>query len=429
MADLIELSTRFIDSGVLDQPANRITHELSELGDGLAVVEAFSHSILFETDEGLLAFDASGGMGGDRVVKAIRGWSGKPFHTLVYTHGHVDHVGGSGHFLADAEARGDARPRVAGHENVARRFERYDLTNGFNLLINDRQFRGFQKRGYAIGGGRHFLPPDALPVDTAYRDRLQLEVGGLAFELRHARGETDDHSWAWIPSKKAICAGDFFIWNFPNAGNPQKVQRYPGEWAAALREMAKMGAELFLPAHGLPIAGRERIARVLDEVASALENLVSEVLLRMNAGAKLNDILHEVKVPEEVLAKPYLVPLYDDPEFVVRNVWRLYGGWYDGNPSHLQPARDAALAEELATLAGGAKTLGQRATALAEAGDLRLASHLIEYACTAAPADRDLQARRADIYQLRRDAERCLMAKGIYGYAAGESRERAEEAD
>jgi len=24
---------------------------------------------------------------------------------------------------------------------------------------------------------------------------------------------------------------------------------------------------------------------------------------------------------------------YDDPEFVVHNIWRLYGGWYDGNPA------------------------------------------------------------------------------------------------
>ena len=113
MADLIALSTRFIDSGVLDEPANRIIHELSEVADGVAVVEAFSHSVLFEAGDELLVFDASGGMGGDRVVREIRRWSEKRFDTLVYTHGHVDHVGGSGYFLADAERRGDAPPRVA----------------------------------------------------------------------------------------------------------------------------------------------------------------------------------------------------------------------------------------------------------------------------------------------------------------------------
>ena len=38
--------------------------------------------------------------------------------------------------------------------------------------------------------------------------------------------------------------GDLFIWAVPNAGNPQKVQRFASDWAAALREMAGCGAEL-----------------------------------------------------------------------------------------------------------------------------------------------------------------------------------------
>lgn len=425
VTDLIELSTRFIDTGILDEPANRIIHQLSEVAQGVAVVEAFSHSVLFDVGEGLLAFDASGGMGGDRVVKEIRTWSSKRFDTLVYTHGHLDHVGGSGYFLADAERRGDSPPRVAAHENVSARFDRYRLTEGYNLAINDRQFRGFQRHGYAIGGDRSFLPRDVLPVDTDYRSHLELTVGELDLELHHSRGETDDHTWGWIPSLRTICAGDFFIWNFPNAGNPQKVQRYPREWAVALREMASRGAELFIPAHGLPIGGRDRIACVLDEVATALENLVQDVLEQMNAGTTLNDILHSVRVPKETLEKPYLVPLYDEPEFVIRNIWRLYGGWYDGNPAHLKPASDVAVAVELASLTGGATRLAERASDLAEEGDFRLACHLVEWAADAAPEHPEIQARRAEIYQQRRRNETSLMAKGIFGYAAGESRDRA----
>jgi len=38
MADLLALSTKIIDSGVLDQPANRIINEISELGPDTKVV-------------------------------------------------------------------------------------------------------------------------------------------------------------------------------------------------------------------------------------------------------------------------------------------------------------------------------------------------------------------------------------------------------
>ncbi|HBW18708.1 MAG: alkyl sulfatase dimerization domain-containing protein [Streptosporangiaceae bacterium] len=55
---------------------------------------------------------------------------------------------------------------------------------------------------------------------------------------------------------------------------------------------------------------------------------------------------------------------YDEPEFIVRNVWRLYDGWWDGNPATLKPAPERALAAELASLAGGPGVLAERAEAL-----------------------------------------------------------------
>ena len=50
--------------------------------------------------------------------------------------------------------------------------------------------------------------------------------------------------------RRLLCVGDMFIWVVPNAGNPQKVQRYPLEWARALRAMAALDAEVMLPGHG-----------------------------------------------------------------------------------------------------------------------------------------------------------------------------------
>ncbi|MCB1686223.1 MAG: MBL fold metallo-hydrolase [Pseudomonadales bacterium] len=427
---LLELSTRIIDEGLTTEevgPVNRINFQLSEVADNVAVVEAFSHCVLFDTDDGLVAFDTSGPQGGTRVVDAIRGWRDRRFNTLVYTHGHLDHVGGCGAFMADAQNRNHPRPRVAGHENVPRRFDRYERTNGYNLAINERQFGQFSRRGYGLSDGDRFLPEAASRPDLTYRDHLTLNIGGLDFELKHAKGETDDHTWTWIPEHRAICSGDFFIWCFPNAGNPQKVQRYPAEWAAAMRAMAEQGAELLLPAHGLPISGRERIHRVLTDVADALEYLVKETVTLMNEGARLDDIVHAVKIDSAVLEKPYLRPIYDEPEFIVRNLWRLYGGWYDGNPAHLKPAPDAALAKELAGLAGGAQKLAERGQAIA-ASDPRLACHLVEMAAMAAPDNRAVHAIRAEVYQQRRGVESSLMAKGIFGAAANESRVKSEAA-
>jgi alkyl sulfatase BDS1-like metallo-beta-lactamase superfamily hydrolase len=432
MPDLLELSASVIDEARTDVLTNRVTNELSELADGIAFVESFSHSVVFDTPEGLVVFDASGIATGGAVVESIRGWRTAPVHTLVYTHGHVDHVGGSGAFLADAASRSNPNPAVVGHEAVAARFNRYRLTDGYNLAINNRQFGWLRDSatlgtGLGIGGDHRFLPRDAAEVTVAYRDVLELTVGGLDLELHHGRGETDDHTWTWIPEHKAICSGDFLIWNFPNAGNPQKVQRYPAEWAQAMRAMAAKEPELLLPAHGLPIAGKERVATVLLDVAGALEALVADTLDLMNAGATLDEVVHSVKVPDDTLAKPYLRPFYDEPEFVVRNIWRLYGGWYDGNPARLKPPTDAAVGAAVAKLAGSPAAVVGAAREAADANDLRLACTLVEMAADAAPDDAEVQAARAEIYQRRKDGESSLMAKGIFSTAARESKRRAEQ--
>ncbi len=141
----------------------------------------------------------------------------------------------------------------------------------------------------------------------------------------------------------------------------------------------------------------------------------------MNEGAPLDRVVQEVQLPVELLEKPYLRPTYDEPEFVVRNIWRQYGGWYDGNPSRLKPAPDVALAAEVAGLAGGARALAERGHELAAAGETRLATHLVEMAGLAAPEDGVVHARRAEVYRQRRKEEASLMAKGIFGDAARRS--------
>jgi alkyl sulfatase BDS1-like metallo-beta-lactamase superfamily hydrolase len=138
----------------------------------------------------------------------------------------------------------------------------------------------------------------------------------------------------------------------------------------------------------------------------------------MNEGLRLDDILHSVRVPAHLADRPYLRPVYDDPEFVVRNIWRLYGGWWDGNPATLKPAPEAAVAREVADLAGGAARLAERARALASDGQLRLAGHLIEWARLAQPGEEAIETAYRDILTRRSEQEPSTMASSIFGDAA-----------
>lgn len=396
--------------------------ELHVLDDDVAFVAAFSNVTAFRSgpsdpgaqDDALLLVDVSSGFHGKAVHELVRSWTTAPLRTAIYTHGHVDHVGGIRWFEEASD-----RPEVVAHERVVDRFDRYSMTWGYNGTINQRQFR-FSEPWFPTG----FRYPD-----RTFRDADTATVGELTVELQHARGETDDHLVAWLPERRILCAGDMFIWVSPNCGNPQKVQRYPLEWATGLRRMADLEPELLLPGHGPAIAGRDDIKRVLCTAAEYLESIASQTLEMMNAGARLDDIVHAVTVPDDLASLPWLRPIYDEPEFVVHNLWRLYGGWYDGNPSRLKPAPDSAVASELAELAGGASVLAGRAQELAASGDLRLAGHLAEMAAQAAPDDAGVHRIRAEVFGARAKAEASLMASGIFRWANHESTARAAELD
>lgn len=379
-----------------------------ELADGLAFVESFANVAAVRGGGGFAIIDTGSPWLAQGIHDVIRAWTTTALSHAVYTHGHVDHCFGVPAFEAE---QGAPPVEVVAHEAVPARFDRYRMTLGYNGIINQRQFRLEAP----------LFPEDFRYPDRTYRVSTTVSLGDLELELHHDKGETDDHTWVWIPDHAALCTGDLFIWVAPNCGNPQKAQRYPIEWAAALRKMQRLDAEILLPGHGLPIRGATHVSQVLGDTAELLESISTQTLELMNAGARLNDIVHGVRTPDGLLDRPWLRPVYDDPEFIVHNIWRLYGGWYDGDPSHLKPSPAGHLATEIVRLTGGMTTLLARASDLAAEGDLRLAGHLAEFATQAEPENPGAHAVRTEINRLRVAEETSLIAKGIFGWAEHES--------
>jgi alkyl sulfatase BDS1-like metallo-beta-lactamase superfamily hydrolase len=399
-----------VPAGQLWKPTGRA----EEIAPGVVFLHTFANVTVVRTRAGLVLIDTANYAAREKTFALVRSVDPAPVFAAVYTHGHADHALGLPPFLAQARERGWPRPRIVGHRGVAARFARYRRTNGYNALINARQF-----------GIAPSWPMDYDDPDVVYDDALTFTAGEITLELRHARGETDDHTWVWWPERKILWTGDQFIWVAPNAGNPQKVQRYAADWAVSLRAMRALEPDLLILGHGPPIFGAARIRQALGDTAEWLEALERETLARMNAGAPLDTILAEVRPPAHLADRPYLQPVYDEPDYVVRNILRLYGGWWNGVASHLKPAADSVLASEVARLAGGVDRLVARARELAERADLTLASHLADWAVQAAPDDRAAHALRAEIYTARAASSAALMTRGIFTAAAQDAAARA----
>ena len=308
-----------------------------------------------------------------------------------------------------------ARPVVYAHEALPDHFRRYERTIGWNSAINKRQF--------AIPVDRFEWPGEYRYPDVTYRDHLTFTQGDLTFELHHARGETDDATWTFVPELGVLHPGDLFIWAVPNAGNPQKVQRFASDWAVALRQMAGCNPEIMLCGHGLPIFGADRVRQALVDTADVLDTIETQTLALMNRGVPLDRVLHEVEIPERLRELPYLRPVYDHPQFLVRNVWRRYGGWYDGEPDNLLPAPRAEQAREWVTLAGGLETCSPGPASSPPPATIAWRATSSSSPCCTSPARREAHEVRAEVYDARSAQQESSMARNILGHAAHASRQ------
>jgi glyoxylase-like metal-dependent hydrolase (beta-lactamase superfamily II) len=373
---------------------------------------AFVNTYALRTPVGLLLVDPGLANLADNVHAAVRAWSAAPLHTAVYTHGHADHAFGLRPFLQAGE-----RPQIIAQENCLQRFHRYHLTHGWNARINQRQFSLVRP-----------VFPDHFDWPTlTFRASLTQRFGDLDVHYHAAKGETDDACYVWIPARRYLFVGDLIIWQVPNCGNPQKVQRYPLEWAHALEEMAGLDADWLFPGHGIVVHGRDAVRTVLTETASYLRSIVTQVLERMNAGQTPEEIFHGVEPDPELSRRSFLQAKYDHPKFIVRNLLRQWGGWWNGNAADLLPAPWAAQAREIAQLAGGVATLIERGRALLDQGDSVMAAHVAEWASRAAPDDRAAQAFKHDVYARRLSEAESLMAQGIYRAAMNEAKQALGE--
>jgi len=387
-------------------------NEASYVAPGTLFMTAnYVNLVVFETSEGLVMVDCGMEEASEAVHQEIRKQTDAPLHTVIFTHGHLDHAFGLRSWLEAGE-----RPRIIAHENLVERFRTYMKTGPMNSNVNKVQF-GIQTAIKWPQKHEDFYWPD-----VTYRDQLSLQVGGERFELRHAKGETDDATWVWAPERGIVASGDLFMEMLPNCGNPQKVQRYPEGWADALEAIASVAPTLLLPGHGQPVQGADEIRARCMNTAEALRAIVETTIAGLNAGKIHEEILSDIQIPEHLRQFSYLDPLYDRPEFIARNVIRQYGGWWSGYSSEVLPARMADRAKEVVGLAGGVAPVIARALELSTS-DPQLACHLAEWAALAAPNDPEAHRCVISVFNAHADKEISLMGRGILTHAVRQSEE------
>lgn len=354
------------------------------------------NAVYFDTDEGGVLVDTGMGPAGPAILDLIRQVSDKPLHTIIYTHGHVDHAYGTWALMEAGET-----PQIIAHEDLPRRFERY------------LKLRGSIAQYMSQPEAQLPLERDDIVWPTkTFSKRLEIEVGGETFVLQHHRGETDDQLYVWVPGRRALASADYYQGFLPNAGNGKRVQRHVEEWAVALREMADLEPAVLLPAHGEGSTDTPQIQRDFRRLAEAFESIAEQTIAGLNQGLRKDQAVARVELPEHLANDHKLREHYVSVQDVAKMVVKQYTGWWDDWPSHWTPADPVDLSRQLVADLGGMEKFVERTRDIMQR-DLRLASHYADWAFEADPTDPLAQELVIDVYRERILDPDCRTQEGL----------------
>lgn len=291
----------------------------------------------------------------ERLKQELRQIADKPVKTIIFTHGHIDHRGGSGAFAATVEeviAFAPKNPPLRHFDKLAHVLEQRTARQfGYALCDEECITQGLGIREGAFVGDGKRLPLE--PTTIYQQDIVRRTIDGVPLELVAAPGETDDQLFIWLPEDQVLCCGDNYYGCFPNLYAIRGSQyRDIATWVHSLDCMLTYPAETLLPGHTKPILGAEAIREVLGNYRSALEFILLHTLACMDAGMSESQAVEAVRLPQELASLPYLQEFYGTVAWSVRSVYNGYFGWFDGNPSNLAKLPDQVFHEKLLSLIG-----------------------------------------------------------------------------
>ena len=334
---------------------------VTKVVDGIYHVMGYAHSnsIIIEAENSVILIDTlDTDVRAEKLKKLISEITNKPVKTIIFSHGHPDHRGGSGAFS-------DTNPEIIAFAPkrpvLGRTPELNDILNkrasyqfGYKLSDEEVICQGIGIReGFTVGEGKYSF----LPATTIYNEEKVIRnIDGINIEMVSAVGETDDQMFIWLPDSKVICCGDNYYGCWPNLYALRGSQyRDVNAWVETLDLILSYQAEYVLPGHTKPLMGRDTVQEVLLNFRNAINYVLQETLKGMNKGLTADELSSKIKLPENLASLPYLGEFYGTVAWSVRSIFNGYIGWFDGNPTNLNKLPPKEYTLKMINLIGGAE--------------------------------------------------------------------------
>ena len=344
--------------------SNEFKKEVITVADGVhvAVGYALANSIMIEGEDSNIIIDTTGTLETATEIKTLFDKiNSNPVAAIIYTHNHGDHIYGAKAFALNSSPDIYAHKTTQQYINRVLGIVRPVISNRSSKMFGNR-FPSTNIENNGIGPfleiGRNSRTSGLLVPTVIFSDKLEVTISGIKVELIHAPGETNDQLLVWLPEKKVLLPGDNFYKAFPNLytirGTPY---RDLVAWVNSLDIMRYLEPDYLVPSHSRPLHGKDLIYKELTDYRDAIQFVHDQTIRMMNQKMTPNEIATKINLPTHLQNSPFLQEFYGTPAWSARNVFSGYLGWFDGNPSTLNPIAPYEEAEKISHLAGGYENL------------------------------------------------------------------------
>ena len=349
-----------------------------------AIGFGIANSIMVEGDGGNIIIDASDSVfEAEKIYSLFAEQNSNPIKAIIYTHNHGDHTFGTAFYLKNQKEK----PQIIAHEDTDYYVQR--IMGILNPIITQRSTRMFgtllPKEDFinvGIGASLNVSksPTGYIKPDITFQDTLKTNIAGIDIELYHAPGETDDQLFVWLPNHKSLMPGDNIYKTFPNLYTIRgTTHRDVIGWINSIDHMQSFEPEFLFPSHTKPVVGKDKIKEVLMVYRDAIQYIHDQTIRLMNQGYYPDQIVEMVELPEDISNSPYLYEFYGTVRWSVKSIFNGYLGWFNGNPSELDPLSREEKAKRISKLAGGNNNLLNQLKAAVKNEDMQWALELSDY--------------------------------------------------
>jgi alkyl sulfatase BDS1-like metallo-beta-lactamase superfamily hydrolase len=349
--------------------------------------------------------------------KSITRTSGAlPVKAIIYTHSHIDHIGGVQEFLNESGMKpcppqdpakvqdGTYTARtgcveVLGQANIVEGLTQTATLSG--AVINPRSaymygiYIGPRNGANRVNVG---IGPQVNPGTSTFRlpsrmfnQQLEVTVAGMTLELIYVPSETNDELMVFVPDNKNGGSGDGGLLfsaeviqgpSFPNLYSLRGTSyRSPATWYKSVDTLRNFNSWCMVPSHGVPLCGADNVQTLLVNFRDAVQFTHDQTVRFMDQGFTPDELVGKVILPDYLIKnllslKPampapnmdpqdYLREFYGSVRQSVREIYFGYIGWFPGDPVDLNPTPPVETAAGYIALIGKDKLEQESQSALA----------------------------------------------------------------